>query len=94
MFIFHINHIAARKAYPHPDVWTIEHTCSIELTGLQEMVQWGVPVVVIASEEEKAEIARAAIKGGYANVFIINDGLAQAMLDLRKGDESPPENDD
>lgn len=63
--------------------------CSIELTGLQEMVQWGVPVVVIASEEEKAEIARAAIKGGYANVFIINDDLAQAMLDLRKSDESP-----
>jgi len=55
--------------------------CSIELEDLREMVvQWGVPVVVMASEEKKADIARAAIKGGYANVFIINDELARAML--------------
>jgi len=54
--------------------------CSIELADLREMVQWGVPVVVIASGKRKAEIARAAIKGGYANVFIINDELARAML--------------
>jgi DNA-binding transcriptional regulator LsrR (DeoR family) len=55
--------------------------CSIELEDLQQMVQWGVPVVVIASDRQKADIARAAIKGGYANVFIINDELARAMLD-------------
>jgi DNA-binding transcriptional regulator LsrR (DeoR family)/DNA-binding XRE family transcriptional regulator len=54
--------------------------CSVELDDLREMVQWGVPVVVIASDRGKAEIARAAIKGGYANVFIINDELAHAML--------------
>jgi deoxyribonucleoside regulator len=54
--------------------------CSIELTDLQEMVQWGVPVVVIAFGQHKAEIARAAIKGKYANVFIIDDELARAML--------------
>jgi DNA-binding transcriptional regulator LsrR (DeoR family) len=48
------------------------------------MVQWGVPVVAIASDRQKADIARAAIKGGYANVFIINDELARAMLDTEK----------
>jgi DNA-binding transcriptional regulator LsrR (DeoR family)/DNA-binding XRE family transcriptional regulator len=55
--------------------------CSIQLDDLREMVQWGVPVVAIASDRQKADIARAAIKGGYANVFIINDALARAMLD-------------
>ncbi len=55
--------------------------CSIELEDLQEMVQWGIQVVVIASGQRKAEIARAAIKGGYANVFIIDDKLARAMLE-------------
>jgi len=57
-----------------------EVICSIELENLQRMVQWGVPVVVIASGERKAEIARAAIKGGYVNVLIIDDELARAML--------------
>jgi DNA-binding transcriptional regulator LsrR (DeoR family)/DNA-binding XRE family transcriptional regulator len=60
----------------------IEHLiCSIELGDLREMVQWGVQVVAVASDWRKAEIARAAIRGGYANVLIINDGLARAMLD-------------
>jgi deoxyribonucleoside regulator len=58
--------------------------CSIGLEDLREMVQWGVPVVAIASDRQKADIARAAIKGGYANVFIINDELARAMLDTEK----------
>jgi lsr operon transcriptional repressor len=57
-----------------------EVICSIELENLQRMVQWGVPVVVIASGEGKAKIARAAIKGGYVNVFIMDDELARAML--------------
>ena len=36
--------------------------CSIDLQDLQEMVQMGVQVVVVASGRRKAEIARAAIK--------------------------------
>jgi DNA-binding transcriptional regulator LsrR (DeoR family)/DNA-binding XRE family transcriptional regulator len=56
--------------------------CSIGLADLREMVQWRVQqVVAIASDQRKAEIARAAIRGGYANVFIINDELARAMLE-------------
>jgi DNA-binding transcriptional regulator LsrR (DeoR family)/DNA-binding XRE family transcriptional regulator len=58
--------------------------CSIELEDLREMVQWGVPVVAIASGQRKVEIARAAIKGGYANVFVINDELARAMLEAEE----------
>ena len=46
------------------------------------MVQLGVQVVVIASGRRKVEIARAAIKAGYANVFIIDDQLARALLNL------------
>jgi DNA-binding transcriptional regulator LsrR (DeoR family) len=56
--------------------------CSIGLADLREMVQWRVQqVVAIASGKRKAEIARAAIRGGYANVFIINDELARSMLE-------------
>jgi DNA-binding transcriptional regulator LsrR (DeoR family)/DNA-binding XRE family transcriptional regulator len=55
--------------------------CSIELQNLQEMVQLGVPVVAIASRREKLDIARAAIKAGYANVFIIDDKLAEALVE-------------
>jgi DNA-binding transcriptional regulator LsrR (DeoR family) len=62
--------------------------CSIKLGDLQEMVQWGGRVVVIASGQQKADIARAAIKGGYANVFIIDDELARAMLEPERGPES------
>lgn len=62
--------------------------CSIELEDLKEMVQWGVQVVAIASDERKSEIARAAIKGGYANVFIINDELARAMLEAEEDRKS------
>jgi DNA-binding transcriptional regulator LsrR (DeoR family) len=58
-----------------------ELICSIEIEHLRTMVQLGVPVVVIASGKRKAEIAQAAIKGGYANVFIIDQELAQAMLE-------------
>jgi len=54
--------------------------CSIELQNLQEMVQLGIPVVAIASRREKLDIAHAAIKAGYANVFIIDDKLAEALL--------------
>ena len=57
------------------------HICSIELKDLREMVRWRVPVVVIASGKRKVEIARATITGGYANVFIINNELAEAMLE-------------
>jgi DNA-binding transcriptional regulator LsrR (DeoR family) len=58
--------------------------CSIELQDLQEMVQLGIPVVVIASGQRKRDIARTAIKAGYANVFIIDSDLAQALLDEKQ----------
>ncbi len=54
--------------------------CSIEPKDLKELVELGVRVVVIASGEEKAEIARVAITAGYANVFIIDHELARALL--------------
>jgi len=55
--------------------------CSIELQNLQEMVQLGIPVVAIASRREKRDIARAAIRAGYANVLIIDDKLAHELLE-------------
>ncbi len=58
--------------------------CSIELQDLQELVQMGVRVVAIATGQRKVEIAQAAIKAGYANIFIIDDELAQALLDSRE----------
>jgi DNA-binding transcriptional regulator LsrR (DeoR family)/transcriptional regulator with XRE-family HTH domain len=68
--------------------------CSIGLEDLREMVQWRVQqVVAIASDQRKAEITRAAIKGGYANVFIINDELAQAMLKAEEDRKSPTVDD-
>ncbi|MBN1992204.1 MAG: helix-turn-helix domain-containing protein [Anaerolineae bacterium] len=54
--------------------------CSIELQDLHDMVQLGIPVIAIASRREKLAIALAAIKAGYANVLIIDDKLAQALL--------------
>jgi DNA-binding transcriptional regulator LsrR (DeoR family) len=60
--------------------------CSIRLKDLREMVQLlGIPVVVIASGRWKADIARVAIRAGYANVFIIDDELARALLESEKG---------
>ena len=59
--------------------------CSIALSDLQEMVQWGIPVIAIASRGEKRDIARAAIQGGYANVLIIDDELGRALLAVASG---------
>jgi DNA-binding transcriptional regulator LsrR (DeoR family)/DNA-binding XRE family transcriptional regulator len=58
--------------------------CSIDLQDLREMIRSGARVVVIASRREKVAIAQAAIKGGYANVFIIDDELAQALLESKE----------
>ena len=60
--------------------------CSIDLQDLQEMVQLGVRVVAIASGQEKAEIARAAIRARYANVFIIDAELGRALLESMQAD--------
>ena len=59
-------------------------TCSIDLQDLQGMIRSGAQVVAIASRRQKMEIARAAIKAGYANVFIIDDELARALLESGK----------
>jgi DNA-binding transcriptional regulator LsrR (DeoR family)/DNA-binding XRE family transcriptional regulator len=79
--LYHLVDRSGNQVAPEID----ELICSIELENLQRMVQWGVPVVVIASGERKAEIARAAIKGGYVNVFIVDDELARAMLESEIG---------
>ena len=54
--------------------------CSNDLDDLRTMTQLGMQVVVIASRQEKKEIALAAIRAGYANVFIIDSELAEALL--------------
>ena len=54
--------------------------CSIGLKGLRHLVDTGSRVVVIASGREKADVVRAAINGGYINVLITDDGLAQQLL--------------
>lgn len=56
--------------------------CSIGLTDLQALVQMNVPVVAIASRSEKAAITRAAIRGKFINVLIIDDALAKTLLRL------------
>ena len=58
--------------------------CSIDLQDLREMIRSGARVVVIASLRQKMEIAQAAIKAEYANVFIIDDELARALLESKK----------
>ena len=58
--------------------------CSIDLLDLRQMVRLGVQVVIIASGRQKRDIARAVIKAGYANVFIMDDELAHALLESEK----------
>jgi DNA-binding transcriptional regulator LsrR (DeoR family)/DNA-binding XRE family transcriptional regulator len=58
--------------------------CSLDLQDLREMIRSGAQVVVIASRRRKVKIAWAAIKAGYANVFIIDDELARALLESEK----------
>jgi len=84
-----LYHLVDRHGQPvSPEISNL--ICSIDLQDLREMVQVGVRVVVIASAErkvegtsaqKKAEIARTAIEAGYANVFIIDDELARALLE-------------
>ena len=54
--------------------------CSIGLAGLRQLVDRGKRVVVIASGGEEADVTRAAIMAGYADVLIVDDGLARALL--------------
>ena len=56
---------------------------SIGLDGLRRLVENGKRVVVIAGGPEKADVTRAAITAGYANVLIIDDGLARALTSPR-----------
>jgi len=57
---------------------------SLELEDLRRMVEWGEQqgqqVVAIAAGNQKMRIAYACLKGKYANVFIIDDELAGALL--------------
>ncbi len=78
-----LYHLVDKQGRPvSPEISSL--ICSIDLQDLREMVQLGVRVVVIASGQRKAEIARTAIKAGYANVFIIDDELARALLESQK----------
>lgn len=63
--------------------------CAINLRDLQDLIEeYGKRVVVIASGREKVEITRVAIRKRYANVLIIDDELAQALLNISKADFS------
>ena len=54
--------------------------CSIGLRGLKRLVELGKRVVIISLGGHKANITRAAIQGGYANVLIIDDALANGLV--------------
>lgn len=56
-------------------------TCSIRLKDLNRIVRWRLQAVVIASGKQKMKISVPAIKGKYANVFIIDNELAQVLLE-------------
>jgi DNA-binding transcriptional regulator LsrR (DeoR family)/DNA-binding XRE family transcriptional regulator len=77
-----LYHLVDAEGHPLPDftdqneglVW------SIGLDGLRKIVNRGKRVVVIASGREKADVTRAAISAGCANVLIVDDGLARGLL--------------
>jgi deoxyribonucleoside regulator len=54
-----------------------ERTMGIELGGLATRDR----AIGVAAGVGKAPIARAAIAGGYVNTLIVDDSLAQALLD-------------
>jgi DNA-binding transcriptional regulator LsrR (DeoR family) len=55
--------------------------CSIGLDGLRHLVDRGKRVVIVAAGDHKARIVRAAVTAGYVNVLLIDDGLAQALVE-------------
>lgn len=62
--------------------------CSIGLDGLRHLVDRGKRVVIVAAGDQKARIVRAAVVAGYANVLIIDDGLAQALIGAQRSGDS------
>ena len=71
---------AEGQALPHFEERNKQLVCSIGLEGLQKLVEAAKRVVVIATGREKAAVTRAAIRGRYANVLIVDDELARALL--------------
>jgi DNA-binding transcriptional regulator LsrR (DeoR family)/DNA-binding XRE family transcriptional regulator len=71
---------AEGRALPHFERRNKQLVCSIGLDGLKKLVEAGKRVVVIAAGHEKAAVTRAAIRGRYANVLIVDDELARALL--------------
>ncbi len=57
--------------------------CSIGLESLRTLVNRGRLVVVMAQGGKKAQIIRAALRKNYANVLVIDDELASALIALR-----------
>lgn len=55
--------------------------CSISLEDLKALVQMGCKVVAVAAGKQKTAVTRAAIKARYANVLIIDDELAEGLLE-------------
>jgi DNA-binding transcriptional regulator LsrR (DeoR family)/DNA-binding XRE family transcriptional regulator len=55
--------------------------CSISLEDLKALIQMGCKVVAVAAGRQKAAVTRAAIKARYANVLIIDDELAEGLLE-------------
>jgi DNA-binding transcriptional regulator LsrR (DeoR family)/DNA-binding XRE family transcriptional regulator len=67
---------------PQFQVHTQGLVCSIGLDGLRGMVDTGRRVIVLGVSSAKAGIARAAVLGGYVNVLMIDDALAEALLEV------------
>ncbi len=55
--------------------------CAIGLDGLRHLVERGKRVVIVAVGDSKAKIVRAAVMAGCVNVLLIDDGLAQALVE-------------
>jgi DNA-binding transcriptional regulator LsrR (DeoR family) len=75
-------HLVDAEGRPLPDFeqQNRELVCSIGLECLRQFVERGKRVVIIAADEDKADVTRAAIVGGYANVLMIDDGLARGLI--------------
>lgn len=78
-----LYHIVDQHGQPIPSEID-EYVCGIGLEDLQKMIQRNVRVVAIASGANKAQIARAAIKGKYINGLIITSELALALLEAKE----------
>jgi len=84
-----LYHLVDEEGSPLPDFQERNEqlVCSIGLGGLKRLVNAGKRVVLIALGADKAKVTSAAIQGGYANVLIVDDDLAHALLSADTTDQ-------